>query len=201
MTTLQSRPRSKQGTAAPLEPGRRRFTAAEYHRMGRAGILGPEERTELLEGEIVVMAPIGGRHMACVNGLARRFILRLGDRVIVSIQNPVRLAPGSEPQPDLALLRPRPDDYGTGLPGPADILLVIEVADSTLRYDRDRKLPLYAAAGIPEAWIVDLRRRRVLVYRAPANGRYADQTEAGRDAVLSPLAFPDLALPVAEIIR
>ena len=178
---------------------RRRFTVDEYHRMAEAGILHEDEPVELIEGELIQMAAVGSRHMACVNDVTRLLIIGLGDRAIVSIQNPVRLSSGSEPEPDVAILRPRPDRYRTALPRPEDVLLVIEVSDTTLRYDRDVKLPLYAAAGIPEAWIVDLEGCRILVYRAPAGAAYDDTTTIEQGTV-SPAAFPEIVISVEELL-
>ncbi len=184
---------------AAFVPARRRFTADEYHRMGEAGILPPDERTELIEGEILLMPAIGSRHMACVNDFTRILVIRVGDRAIVSIQNPVRLSSGTEPQPDIVLLRPRPDRYVENLPGPDDVLLLVEVADTTFGYDRRRKLPLYAAAGIREVWIADLGRRRVLVHRSPEGDAYQRVTTVTRGGTLAPEAFPDITLTVAGL--
>ena len=133
---------------------RRRFTAEEYHKMGEAGILGRDERVELIEGEVVEMNPIGSRHAACVRRLTRLLSRQLGDDLLLDVQNPVRLNRGLEPQPDLAVVRAR--DYGENLPGPKDVPLVIEVADTSLAYDRGVKLPIYVGAGIREVWLVDL---------------------------------------------
>src|SRR6266851_5672561 len=127
---------------------RRRFTAEEYHRMGEAGILCEEDRVELIEGEIIVMSPIGLRHAACVARLTRELPVALGRRALLWPQNPVRLFPDTEPQPDIVLLRPRPDDYAHAPAQPADALLVVEVADTSYRYDRHAKLPLYARSGV-----------------------------------------------------
>lgn len=177
---------------------RYRFTVEDYHRMAEAGILSEDDRVELIEGEILQMAPIGGEHAACVNGSARLLIKRLDDRAVVSIQNPVRLSAGSEPEPDLMLLRPRADQYWQGLPEPEDVLLIIEVSDSTLHFDRGTKLPMYAAAGIPEVWIVDLERRRVLVHRGPDGDLYREAIVIDQGSI-SPAAFPDVALQLDEI--
>jgi Uma2 family endonuclease len=136
------------------EVTRRRFTVHDYHRMGEAGILHEDDRVELIEGEIVEMAAIGTRHFSCVNGLTRLLVRGVGDEAIVSVQNPVRLDEHNEPQPDLTVLRVR--DYRESLPVPEDVLLLIEVSDTTLRYDRGVKLPLYARAGIREVCILDL---------------------------------------------
>ena len=188
------------GRITEFEPVRRRFTADEYHRMAEAGILHEDDRLELIDGEILRMAAIGSRHFACVNGFTAWFATRLAGRAIVSVQNPVRLSTGSEPEPDIALLRPRADRYAAGLPGPDAVFLLVEVADTTLRYDRETKLPLYAEAGIPEVWIVDLHRERVLIYRGPRDGDYQHVTTVTRGGSLSPQAFPDVAVPVDEIL-
>ena len=183
-------------------PARRRFTVDEYYRMARAGILHEDDRVELLEGEIVQMAPIGSRHQAWVDYLAEWFITRLVGRAIVRIQGPIRLSSGSEPEPDIALVSPRPDRYTRSHPGPADVFLIVEVADTSLAYDRDVKLPRYAAAGIAEVWIVDLEaeNERVLGYRSPHAGRYQHAATVERGSTLSPQAFPDLILPVGELV-
>jgi Uma2 family endonuclease len=178
---------------------RRRFTVDEYHRMGRAGILHEDDRVELIEGEIVEMAPIGDRHAACVNDLNEAFLTRLAGRAIVSVQNPVRLSSGSEPQPDLLILRPRADRYRHGLPTPDDVLLLVEVSDTTLAYDRGIKLRLYALAGIPEVWIWDLKRRRVLVFRGPDGAAYRE-TRVVTSGSVSPAAFPDLGIRLDDIL-
>ncbi|MGH2588731.1 MAG: Uma2 family endonuclease [Dehalococcoidia bacterium] len=179
---------------------RRRFTVDEYYCMAEAGILHDDDRVELLDGEIIEMSAIGDKHFISVLRSNTIFSARLAGRALVSVQSPVRLSSGSEPEPDITLLRPRQDFYGTGKPGPEDVLLLIEVSDTTLVYDRDVKLPFYAAAGIPEVWIVDLNAARVLVYREPQDGAYRQTTVVARDGVLSPVAFPDLVLPVAEIV-
>ncbi len=150
-----------------------RLSVADYHHMGEVGILGPELRTELIEGEIIEMTPIGPTHGGTVNLLGSILLNAVRNEVIVSIQNPIRLDDYSEPQPDLAVLRRKADFYRSAHPGPADILLIIEVADTTLRYDRDVKLPLYARAGIPEAWLVDLQGCGLTACRKPLAAGYA----------------------------
>ncbi len=163
---------------ATLAPARHRLTVHDYHRMADAGIFGEDDRIELIDGDLIDMAPIGPGHAASVNRLAEAFILACAGRTIVSIQNPVHLDQSSEPQPDLAILRRRADFYAAGAhPGPADILLLVEAADSSLHYDRTVKLPLYARAGIAELWIVDLKRRALDAYREPAGGEYREKTE------------------------
>jgi Uma2 family endonuclease len=186
--------------SVPPSVPRRHFTVDEYYRMAKAGVLREDERVELLDGEIIEMSPIGSRHAACVRGLTRQFVRQLGDKAIVSTQNPVRLSSGSEPEPDIALLRPKDDGYANSHPGPADVLLLIEVADTTLDYDRDTKLLFYAAASIPEVWIWDLNGERVLVYREPHDGQYRQTSVVERGGVLSPMAFPDLELLVDDFL-
>lgn len=182
------------------EGSARRFTVGEYQRMGRAGILHEDDRVELLEGEIVWMSPIGSRHAGTVGRFLRWFAMRLLDTVIIRIQDPIQLDSHSEPQPDLAIVHNRGDFYEAGHPRPNEIFLLIEVSETTLSYDRGRKLPLYAASGVPEVWIADLKRNRLLVYREPRNGRYAYEEIVERGGTVTPLAFPDLALPVADIL-
>jgi Uma2 family endonuclease len=142
--------------------------------MGETGILGPADRVELIEGEIIDMSPIGVLHAAIVARLASHFSLRLGATAVVWCQNPLRLDDVSEPEPDITILRPRADFYTTSLPGPADALLVIEVADTSLAYDLGTKVPLYARHGIPEVWVIDASTRQIRVFRQPVGGGYAE---------------------------
>ncbi|HBH00339.1 MAG TPA: Uma2 family endonuclease [Candidatus Rokubacteria bacterium] len=184
-----------------VQPTRRLFTAEEYHRMGEAGILHDDDRVELIEGEIVEMAPIGSPHAGTVDRLNRLFTSRLGERAIVRVQGPVLLAAvESEPEPDLALLLPRPDFYTTGHPEPPDVLLALEVMDTSVERDRRVKLPLYARAGIAETWLVDLNTGCVEVYRRPGPAGYQDSRVARRGESLAPHAFPDVALAVADLL-
>jgi Uma2 family endonuclease len=179
---------------------RHRFTADEYHQMAEAGVLRDDDRVELIEGEIVDMTPIGSRHGAVVDRLNRTLVRGCGDRAIVRIQGSIRLGLHSEPQPDVALLRPRPDFYETAVPGPESVLLLIEVADASLPYDRTVKLALYARAGIREVWLVDLVRNHVEVHLDAAQEGYRRcETHASGDR-LAPMAFPELSLSAAEIL-
>ena len=146
---------------------RRRFTVAEYDRMAASGILTEDDCVELLDGEIDVMTPIGGRHAACVNRLNRLLGRQVGEAALVSVQHPVRLSTLSEPGPDIALLRPRADDYAQDHPSASDVLLLIEVADTSLDTDRAVKLPLYAQALAPEVWLVDLVADQIHRYTEP----------------------------------
>ena len=179
---------------------RRLFTVQEYYRMAQAGILTEDDRVELNEGEIVAIAPIGSRHAACVRRSQEFFTLALGEVALVSVQSPVRLSEHTEPQPDLAILRRRPDFYAAGHPGPDDILLVIEVADTSVEYDRAVKLPLYARSGIPESWLVDLNQEVIEIYRDPSPSGYRTSWTVHRGERLSPLAIPDRELAVADLL-
>jgi Uma2 family endonuclease len=162
--------------------------------MARAGILDEDDHVELLDGELYQMAAMNEPHISCVVRLNYWFVPRLIGRALVFVQSSIRLSDFSEPEPDIVLARFRDDFYLSGRPQPQDILLIIEVADSSLRHDRRVKLPLYAAAGIPETWIADLRGRRVTTYREPSPDGYRQTTHHTRRAVLTPLAFPDLQL-------
>ena len=168
--------------------------------MAEAGILSEDDRVELIEGEIVEIAPIGSRHGGHVNRLNRLFSQRAGDQAIVSVQNPVRLGEHSEPKPDLTLLKPRPDFYASSHPGPEDVLLVVEVAETSAAYDLEVKLPLYARAGIPEVWLVDLAEERVEVYRQPSPQGYQEVQRVRRGQHLSSQAFPNLELAVDDVL-
>jgi len=163
--------------SSPIQqpPRRHSYSVDDYYRMAETGILRAGDRVELIEGEIIDMAPIGSRHAAAVNRIGNTLKLGVDTQAIVAIQNPVRLDRYSEPQPDIALLHPREDFYATAHPGPADVLLIIEAADSTLRYDRDTKLPLYARYGIPEVWLVDLDNDHFMIHREPQATGYAQR--------------------------
>ena len=179
-----------------VEPRDRRFTVDEYYRMAEAGIIGPDERVELVDGRIVAMNPIGSPHAWCVKRINGLFS-RLGDRVILSIQDPLRLDDNGEPEPDVVVLRPdSPEDRH---PGPGDVLLVVEVADTSLAYDRGTKAPLYARHGIPELWIVDLGGERVEVHREASPSGYRLVQVFGRGQSVSPLFAHDLLVEVEAI--
>ena len=166
--------------------------------MAEAGILAEDDRVELIEGEIVQMSPIGHRHAACVIVLTRRFVLALGDRALVSPQNPVRLLLHTEPQPDIVLLRPRDDGYARAPARPEDVLLLVEVADTSYRYDSGLKLRLYARTHIPEVWIVDLEDDAIDVYRRPEGDGYASSERIVRGGTVSPAVFADIVLAVDD---
>lgn len=178
----------------------RRFSVEEYHQMVRAGILKEDDRVELVEGEIIEMTPIGPRHSFCVARLTDHFAVPLHGLAVVWVQSPIRLSLYSEPQPDVAVVRPPLTRYADAHPGPDDLLLVIEVADTTVDDDRQRKLPLYARAGIPETWLVNLPSEAIEVYRDPAQDGYCDVRTVRRGQSLAPLAFPGVTLTVDEIL-
>ena len=176
-----------------------RFTVEDFARMGEAGVFPEDARVELLDGQIIEMNPIGIPHAGTVKALNRLFSKLVGDRAIVSIQDPAVLGDFSEPQPDVMLLRPREDSYRTAHPEARDVLLLIEVADTTVRLDRGLKASIYARAGIQEYWIVDVRRRAVEVYRDPTGDAYR-LVEEHRDGPVSPAALPGIELDVGEIL-
>jgi Uma2 family endonuclease len=166
-------------TAAEIQTRERlaepyRFTREDYDAMIAAGILDENDRVELIAGEILNKMPIGSTHASTVKRLNRIFSNRVRDRAIISIQDPIALDDFSEPEPDVALLAPRADLYEASHPAPADIYLIVEVADSSLRFDRERKIPLYAKAQIPEVWLVDLVEKNLTRFRKPIHGAYAE---------------------------
>ena len=198
MAIKQTTPYGEPGTL--VEPRRRAFTVDEYYRMADAGILTEDDRVELIEGEIVQMTPIGSPHAGCVSRLNEALLLRLRKRAVVHVQNPLRLNEYSEPEPDIALHKRRNDFYAESHPGPEDVLLIIEVADASVRYDREVKIPLYAKAGIPEVWLVDLPKKTVEVYRNPAESGYEEIRISRKGDTLSPTALSELEIRVEEIL-
>jgi Uma2 family endonuclease len=179
---------------------RTRFTVDQYEEMGRAGIFRAHDRVELIDGEVIDMTPIGGRHAECVNLLARLLIVAARETSIVSIQNPIRLGEHSEPQPDFALIEPGRGYHTGSTPTSNQVLLVIEVSDTTLHYDRDVKIPLYARAGVPEVWLVDLQTSSMSVWQDPHDGEYrvVRMLRSGDD--LTPALLPDVTLKVADLM-
>jgi Uma2 family endonuclease len=183
-----------------LQLTRRRFTADEYHQMAAAGILLEDDRIELIEGEIIEMSPIGHHHASVVMRLTDLFVRTFGDVALVGPQNPLHLSDDTEPQPDLTLLRPRPDFYNSGLPGPEDTFLVVEVADTSVAYDRRLKMPLYARNGIVEAWLIDVNQETITVYRDSGPAGYATRRVVRRGEQLAPAIFPDRVLAAEDIL-
>ena len=166
--------------------------------MGEVGLFAPEERLELIHGDLVTMAPIGGKHLRLVNVLAQLFSMQVGRSAVVSVQNPISIPPDSEPQSDIALLRP--ECWGrAAVPSANDILLVIEVADTTLARDREIKIPLYARHGIPESWLFDLGSDHTTICRDPGPLGYRTVLSLARDATIAPIAKPEVLISLAEI--
>lgn len=182
----------------PVE--RWRFTVDDYYRMGEVGILPEDARVELLNGDVVLMPPIGSHHNGSVIGLDEILRERLGRRVTISILGPLLLPLHGAPQPDILVLKRRDDHYRSANPMAADVLLAIEVAESSLSRDRDTKAPMYAEAGIAEYWIVNLAASQVIVYHEPKDGAYRSVTVPDREDSIKPLAFPDITIAVSEIL-
>lgn len=182
------------------EAGRKRFTVDEYYKMAGIGILKDGERTELIDGEVIEMSPMGVPHSSAVMRVTAFFTSALKDKVTVAVQLPVRLNAFNEPQPDIGLLRLRKDFYRSRHPGPGDVLLILEISDTSLRYDRDVKLGVYAASRIPEFWVLDLVENALLVFREPARGAYATSQKFQREDFVSMLAFPDIRIAVSDLL-
>lgn len=177
-----------------------KLSVNEYRLMGQVGILHEDDRVELIEGEIITMSPIGPLHSGIANLLIELLGYPTQGRAIATVQNPVYLGPRSEPQPDFALLRFRSDRYKTRLPEAADVLLLVEIADSSAQYDREVKLPLYARHGIPEYWIINVPERRIEMYAEPdAAGACYRQSRLVSEGGLAPLCFPDIKLEIGEV--
>lgn len=186
--------------AIPIQVSRYSFTVVEYRRMGEVGIISEDDRVELVCGEIIKMSPIGKRHAACVDALNELLQERLRRSVNVRVQNPVQLDDYSEPQPDIAVLKRRDDFYRHAHPRSEDVLVVIEVSDSTLELDQKVKVPLYAAAGIPEAWLVNLPEERIEVYSDPAGGEYQTVGSYARGQKLQSHTLAALRVSVMEVL-
>lgn len=184
----------------PIELLKRRFDADEYQKMGRARILSEDDRVELINGEILTMTPIGPRHNAAVNRASHALVGAVGNQAIVQVRGSVRLDVWNEPQPDLVLLRPEPDFYASRLPGPSDILLIIEVAESSLDYDSEVKAMLYATAGVREYWLADLTAGTVTRFSAPSGGTYQRREQHRAGESIAPDALPRCGIPVEALL-
>lgn len=183
-----------------LQVARRHFSVTEYYRMAAAGVFSEDDRVELIEGEIIEMNPIGSRHAACVGRLTKILERLAGDRAIVWVQNPVQINDYSEPLPDVALLKRRDDFYAQANPQSADVLLIIEVADSSVDYDHNIKLPLYAQAGIAEMWLVNLPQESIEVYTQPLNDAYLETRLIKRGESLAAKSIPNLTIDADAIL-
>ena len=177
-----------------------RFTVDDYYRMGEVGILSPDAHVELVDGEIKRMPPIHPPHASIVHRLNAVLARKLHGNVVVGIQSPIRLDDFNEPQPDVTVLRFRDDYYGSQHPTPDDVLLIVEVADTSLRYDRDEKMPRYGRAGIPEAWLVDVQAGTITVFTEPHAGGYGQERVVTRGQEIMSLAVEGLRLQVDEAL-
>jgi Uma2 family endonuclease len=184
---------------AAFTPARMRITVERYQKMVAAGVLTSEDRVELIEGEILAMAPIGTRHARVTGRLNKRCVLELGDQALVRLANPVDLGAFSEPEPDLMLLKPQAQEYGDTHPRAEDVLLLVEVADSSLAFDQGLKRDLYAGQGIAEYWVIDVNAERVFTYSQPLDGRFLAVRTLRSGDILIPLAFPALQIAVADL--
>ncbi|GCA77002.1 hypothetical protein MiTe_03854 [Microcystis aeruginosa NIES-2520] len=178
----------------------RKFTVEEYEKMATQGIIKPDEKVELIRGEIIKMSPMGTRQAAGIARLTQLFYRKFGDLILLGVQNPIRLNNNSQPEPDLSLLIPRADFYVAAHPCPEDIYLIIEVSDSTLDYDRYTKIPLYAEANIKEVWIVNLKEECLEVYRHPLHGSYQAIQKYSINERVFMASFPDIEFTIAEIL-
>ena len=178
----------------------RKFTVEQYHKMVDVGILSEQDRVELIRGEIIEMSPIGLKHAACIKRLNQLFSKKLGDLVLIGIQDPVQLNDISQPQPDVVLLKPRDDFYQSRVPQAEDILLLIEVSDTTLKYDRETKIPLYGENAIQEVWLVDLNQHYLEVYRQPLKKGYQNIQKLQPPGIISLSFFPSFSLNLDEIL-
>lgn len=181
---------------APLP--QHRLSADDYHKMGEAGIFDHADRVELIEGRLIDMAPIGSDHAGKVIRFTALLSAALAGRALVSTQNPIRLGGDSEPQPDFTVLRHRSDFYETSHPEPQDVLLIVEVADTSVRYDREVKIPLYARHGIPEVWLLDLHNTRLEIYRQPGTEGYGEVLYPADNEAVAPVLLPDAVLPITD---
>jgi len=187
--------------ASDTWPRRHLINVEEYYRMAEAGVLAPDARVELIEGEIIDMAPLGSNHAGVVNFLMRRFDRNIGELGVVTVQQPLRLGDRSEPQPDLMLLKPRADLYRNSHPKADDVLLLVEVSDTTLRFDRGEKASLYAWHGIREYWVVDLPNRQIHRMQEPASGTYHSITSLSAPATVAAGAFPEIHIELAALFQ
>ena len=185
---------------SPVQSWEKRFSVSEYHRMVEAGILGEDDRVEFVEGVIVEMAPMGSRHAACIRRLEAFLNKHTREIGIVSTQCPIRLDDASEPEPDIALLKARDDFYAREHPGPGDVLLAIEVSDTSLEYDTAVKLPLYARASIPETWLINLTTETIEVHSRPASGEYRQTLRAKRGETLRSEAISGLEIDAGGVL-
>jgi Uma2 family endonuclease len=183
-----------------IETSKRLFTVRDYHQMANAGILSEDDRVELIRGEVVRMSPIGPRHNAAVRRATHALVKIVDNRAIVSVQGSIQLDEYDEPQPDIVLLRPRDDFYASRHANPADTLLIVEMADSSLEYDQTVKMSLYAETGVPEYWIANIQNDRLLVFQDPHENTYRVIRELQRGDALAPQRLPECRIPVDALL-
>lgn len=186
-------------TAAEQWPRAHLISVDEYYRMAEVGLLS-QARVELIEGVIIDMAPIGSRHAGIINALNSLLVQAVSSRALICVQQPIRLSTTSEPQPDVSLLRPRADFYRGGHPTAADVLLLIEVSDATLRFDLDKKLALYAKHGIPEYWVIDAQGKQLHCMRQPAGESYRSVVTLGIEKNAFVAALPDVKVGLTDLL-
>jgi Uma2 family endonuclease len=182
------------------EISKRLFTVHDYHRMVDAGILREGDRVELIRGEVLAMSPIGPRHNAAILRANYTLSRIVEDKALVGVQGSIRLDEYDEPQPDIYLLCPKEDFYASGHAGPSDIFLIIEMADSSLEYDQEIKMPLYAETGVPEYWIADIRNDRLITYGDPVKNAYTSILEFHRGDKVAPRLLPEYPIPVDALL-
>lgn len=182
------------------ETAKKLFTVDEYYRMSESGILTRDDRVELIQGEILEMSPIGHRHASCVARAVTLFVQAFGSKGVVMGQSPLRLTALSAPQPDVLVLQPTPDFYATRAPVAEDVLLLVEVSESSLRYDVDVKLQVFAAAGIPEIWIENLLDETILIFRNPSGRSYKSSLTVQRGDSISPISFPNTHFAANDLL-
>ena len=187
-------------TATIDRVGEYKFSVTDYHRMAETGILPADARVELIEGKVVGMPPMGSRHAACLTRLYESLQDAARGRGTVRVRMPLVIDDHSEPEPDVAVVKARADAFASGHPGPDDALLLVEVSDTTLAFDLEVKVPLYARAGIREVWVVDLAAQAIISFRKPVGGRYSEEIRYGPGEPLNPGAFPDFALDPAALL-
>ena len=182
------------------EPLKKLFNVDDYHRMESAGILSPEDRVELIDGEIIELSPVGKIHRARVMRITKILMFALNDKANVSIQSPLRLNDASEPEPDVVVFKHREDCYEAEYESPGDVLLVVEISDSSLAYDRNVKSNLYARSEILEYWVEDVTNKTLIVHREPREGTYRNVSTLRQGESLSPLAFPDVVIALDDLL-
>ena len=179
----------------------RQITVTEYHQMAEMGIFHPEERLELISGQIIKMAARGTAHEAAITRTQRILNQRLGNKVLIRTQSPIKLDDYSEPEPDIAVVKTNVLDYEDHHPQPSEVFLVIEIADSSLKYDREVKTLAYAKSGIIDYWILDINGRKLYVYRLPNSEGYQSESILAENLTISPLAFPECKIMIKELFR